>query len=55
MKDRTKRIKVLKLEIERIEEDIRRANKFGKHAFATRLRLIHEKKETILKSWIINS
>tara|TARA_R100001129_G_C5301861_1_gene242770 strand:- start:1174 stop:1341 length:168 start_codon:yes stop_codon:yes gene_type:complete len=55
MKDRTKRIKVLKLEIEEIEKDIRRADRLGKHAFATRLRLIHEKKETILKSWIINS
>ena len=55
MKDRTKRIKILKLEIEQIEEDITRADQNGKRAFAVRLRLIHEKKENILKSWIVNS
>lgn len=55
MKDRRKRIHTLKVEIEELVNDIQIADKLGKSAFATRLRLIHEKKENILKSWILNS
>jgi hypothetical protein len=55
MKDRRKRIELLKLEIEKIELEIIEAENVGKKHFASRLRLIHERKNNILNSWILNS
>lgn len=55
MKDRTKRITNLKIEIEELERDIDKAVRLGKDAYAIRLKLIKEKKVNILNSWIINS
>lgn len=55
MKDRTKRINVLKLEIEQLQKQIEQAEKLGKKAYATRLKLINQKKQSILKCWILNS
>tara|TARA_R100000005_G_C4996079_1_gene202938 strand:+ start:340 stop:510 length:171 start_codon:yes stop_codon:yes gene_type:complete len=55
MRDRTKRIANLKIEIEELEKDIDRAVKLKKDAYAVRLKLIREKKVNILNSWIINS
>ncbi len=55
MKDRTRRIHRLKMEIQDLENDIENAARYGKTALATRLRLIREKKVNLLNSWIINS
>lgn len=55
MKDRTKRIKILKIEIEKLEKDIEKALILNKNAYAIRLKLIKEKKANLLKSWILNS
>tara|TARA_B100000214_G_scaffold348736_1_gene301034 strand:- start:1981 stop:2151 length:171 start_codon:yes stop_codon:yes gene_type:complete len=55
MRDRTKRIGILKIEIEDLEKDIEKAIRLGKDAYAVRLKLIKEKKVKILNSWILNS
>lgn len=55
MKDRRKRIELLKLEIEKLELKILNAENMGKKHFASRMRLIHEKKNNTLNSWILNS
>jgi|ETNvirnome_6_100_1030635.scaffolds.fasta_scaffold00069_42 uncharacterized protein YqgQ len=55
MKDRRKRIEFLKIEIEKLELEITNAESFGKMHFASRLRLIQERKNNILNSWILNS
>ena len=55
MKIKRKRINSLKLEIEKIEETIEKAEKTNRPHFAKRLRLIKEKKLNVLNSWISNS
>jgi hypothetical protein len=55
MKDRRKRIELLKLEIEKLELEIIEVESVGKRHFANRLRLIHERKNNTLNSWILNS
>ncbi len=55
MRDRTKRIANLKIEIEELEKDIDKALRLKKDAYAVRLKLIREKKVNILNSWILNS
>ena len=55
MKDRSKRIQFLKLEILELEDEIFVAESNKKLAFAHRLKLILEKKNDLLESWILNS
>ena len=52
MKNRTKSIVALKLEIEDLDKVIEDAEKFGKKAFAKRLNMIREEKISILERWI---
>lgn len=55
MKERSKRIHLLKMEILELEEKILNAKSLGKYAFSHRLGLILEKKNKLLDSWILNS
>ena len=52
MKERTKSIQKLKLEIEVLEISILKAKKDLKVAYADRLTLIKEKKQKKLNNWI---
>ena len=54
MKDKSKRINSLKLEIEKLEHEIDLAEKDKKYAFAHRLTLILSIKNKRLESWISN-
>ena len=55
MKNRTKSINVLKIEIEELEKTIELALRNRKTAFAKRLTLIKEEKSLLLERWIANS
>tara|TARA_R110000824_G_scaffold40667_10_gene121678 strand:+ start:89 stop:259 length:171 start_codon:yes stop_codon:yes gene_type:complete len=55
MKKKANRISALRLEIEKLEKDIEKADSLGKRAFAKRLSLILEKKNKKLKSWLASS
>lgn len=55
MKNRTKSINALKLEIEELEKTIDIAIRGGKKAFAKRLNLIKEEKSLVLERWIAGS
>lgn len=55
MKNRSKSIIALKLEIEELDKTIEQAEKFGKKAFAKRLNMIKEEKLSLLERWISNS
>ena len=55
MKNRTKSINALKVEIEELEKTIALATRNRKIAFARRLKMIKEEKELLLERWIINN
>jgi hypothetical protein len=52
MKDKTKSIRNLKIEIEELDNKIEDAIKINKKAFAKRLKLIKDKKINLLNSWV---